>query len=100
MSPSKTPEDEAMEAIFVLNATREFWGDCWNDSKPKPAADQEPLFDAFGTVEMLLLCFESMHPALLMNQVLAVNLAMSNFIVQSSAPSAKIRPIEDALRRL
>uniref|UniRef100_A0A7S3Q2Y0 Rab3 GTPase-activating protein catalytic subunit n=1 Tax=Chaetoceros debilis TaxID=122233 RepID=A0A7S3Q2Y0_9STRA len=100
VSPSKTPEDEAMEAIFVLNATREFWGDCWNDSKPKPAADQEPLFDAFGTVEMLLLWFESMHPALLMNQVLAVNLAMSNFIVQSSAPSAKIRLIEDALKRL
>ena len=42
VSPSKTPEDEEMEAIFVLNATRELWGDCWNDSKPKPAADQEP----------------------------------------------------------
>ena len=99
-SPTKTPEDEAFEALSVLSATRSFWSACWDEAKPNPAQDQDPLFDAFSTVEMLLLWFESMHPAILINQILAVNIAMANFILQSSSPSNNLRPVRDALLRL
>ena len=99
-SPTKTPQDEACEALSVLSATRSFWSGCWDESKPNQAQDQQPLFDAFGTVEMLLLWFESMHPAILINQILAVNIAMANFILQSSSPSYNLRPVRDALLRL
>jgi Rab3 GTPase-activating protein catalytic subunit len=96
----KGPEDEAFEALFILNATREFWTACWEEAKPISALDQKPLFDAFSTVEMLLLWFESMHPAILINQVVAVNIAMANFILQTSNSCSNIRPIREALERL
>ena len=99
-SPTKTPEDDAFEALSVLRATRAFWSTCWGEAQPNPAQNQEPLFDAFSTVEMLLLWFESMHPAILINQILAVNIAMANFILQSSSPSNNLRPVKDALLRL
>jgi Rab3 GTPase-activating protein catalytic subunit len=100
VSPTKTPEDEAFEALFTLSATRTFWFDCWDEGKSISAEDQEPLFDAFSSVEMLLLWFESMHPAILINQALAINITMANFILQASAPSLNLRAVKDALMRL
>lgn len=97
---SKSPTEEAAEALFILDATRSFWTQCWDDAKPIPAKDQSPLFDAFSAVEMLLLWFETMHPAILINQIVAVNLAMANFILQTSHSSATLRPIREALIRL
>ena len=81
-SRNKSPEDEMNESILILNATRKLWIDCWDESEPIPAEEQKPLFDAFRTVEMLLLSLESMHPSILMNQVLAVNLSTANFILK------------------
>lgn len=97
---NKTPMDEATEALFILDATRSFWTQCWEDAKPIPAKDQSSLFDAFGAVEMLLLWFETMHPAILINQIVAVNIAMANFILQASHSLSSLRPIREALVRL
>lgn len=100
ISPSKSPEDAAYEALYTLSATRTFWADCWDEAGPISADDQQPLFDAFTSVEMLLLWFESIHPAILINQVLAINISMANFILQASAPSFRLRPVKEALLRL
>jgi len=94
------PTDEAAEALYVLDATRSFWSQCWDEAKPVPAKDQTPLFDAFSAVEMLLLWFETMHPAILINQIVAVNIATANFILQTSNSLTTIRPIREALVRL
>ncbi len=99
-SPPKSPEDEAFEAFYVLDATRMFWSKCWKESNPIAAEDQEPLFDAFSSVEMLLLWFDSIHPAILMNQVLGVNITMANYILQTSSPRMNLRPVKEALMRL
>ena len=100
ISPTKTVEDEAFEALYILDATRKFWCDCWDESTSECAEDQKPLFDAFSTVEMLLLWFESIHPAILINQILGVNIAMANFVLQTSATSLDLRPVNNALLHL
>ena len=93
---TKSAMEEAQEALLVLDATRTFWSETWEEAEACPASNQDPLFDAYSTVEMLLHSFESMHPALLMNQVLAVNLAMAYFILQSSKPPCRISYLDDA----
>ena len=77
--------DNASEAIQVLTAMRDFWSNTWDEASPCPAAEQEPLFDAVRTVEMILDSFETMHPASLLNQIMAVNLASAYFTLLSSA---------------
>jgi Rab3 GTPase-activating protein catalytic subunit len=57
-------------------------------------------FDAFSTVEVLLLWFESIHPAILINQILAVNIDMTVLILQLSSLSNKLSPIKDTLLHL
>ena len=99
-SRGKSPEVVMAESILVLNATREFWSECWEESKPIPASEQSPLFDAYNTVEMLLLSLESMHPAVLLNQILAVNLSAANFILKASAPSCRVKTVDEALDRM
>ena len=56
----------------------------WADVKAVAACDQEPLFDAESTVEVALDFLENVHPAAFMGQVVAVNLAMSYFILNTS----------------
>jgi len=103
--PSKTSNDarpckNPMEAFQILDATRSFWSNTWNEAKPCAASDQSPLFDAFSTVEMLLLSFESLHPANLINQILAVNIANANFLLASSGRSLNMPIVDVALDEL
>jgi len=77
--------DLASEAIQILNATRDFWTTTWEEASPVAAIDQDPLFDVEVTVEKVLASFEEMHPAELMNQIMAVNLSMSYFSLIASA---------------
>ena len=67
--------EEASEAIAILMSLRAFWEDTWEEAESCPAFDQEPLFDPYARAEKVLHLFETTHPALLMNQVLAVELS-------------------------
>ena len=90
--------EEASEAIAILMSLRAFWEDTWEASEPCPAHEQEPLFDPYSTVEMVLHSFETIHPALLMNQVLAVKLSNAKFVLDSAAtPARQIRSVDRGL---
>jgi Rab3 GTPase-activating protein catalytic subunit len=93
--------DRASEAMRVLVATREFWGKTWEEAKPVPAAEQEPLFDYSTTVEMILDYLEQLHPANLLNQVMAVNLSSAYFVLASSAKGTmKIGIVQLSMKKL
>lgn len=93
--------DRASEAMRVLVSTRDFWGKTWEEATPIPAAEQDPLFDYSTTVEMVLDHLEQLHPANLMNQVMAVNLSSAYFTLASSARGAmKIGIVQLSLKRL
>jgi Rab3 GTPase-activating protein catalytic subunit len=93
--------DKAAEAIRVLNFTRDFWADTWEEAEPIPAYDQEPLFDAENTVEMALDYLETLHPASLLNQIMAVNIGSAYFIMVTSAGKAlNIPMVVTTLQRL
>lgn len=93
--------DRATEAIHILNETRNFWSSTWDEATALPAVDQKPLFDVFSTVEMALDYLENMHPAILMNQVMAVNLSNSYFLLANSAKDAtKVDVVKTLLIRL
>ncbi|CAB9500342.1 Rab3 GTPase-activating protein catalytic subunit [Seminavis robusta] len=85
--------DRAAEAIQMLNETREFWSRTWEEATPIPASEQKLLFDASSTVEMALDFMENMHPAILVNQVLAVNLASSYFTLVHAAKEVGVLKI-------
>lgn len=80
--------DKASEAIRVLDETRTFWTRTWDEADACPAMEQNPLFDAANTVEMTLDFLETIHPAILLCQVMAVNLAMAYFTLVVSAEDA------------
>lgn len=93
--------EEASEAIAILMSLRAFWEDSWEEAEEVAAFDQEPLFDSYATVEMILHSFETIHPALLMNQVLAVKLTNAKFVLESDAhPAMKIRTVSHGLKKL
>eukprot|EP00536_Pseudo-nitzschia_multiseries_P012324 jgi/Psemu1/208354/e_gw1.466.49.1 len=93
--------DKASEAMRVLVSTRDFWSQCWEQSLPVPAAEQHPLFDHVSTVEMVIDYLEQLHPANLMNQVMAVNLSSAYFALASSAKATmKIGIVQLSLKRL
>ena len=73
----------------------------WADVKAVAACDQEPLFDAESTVEVALDFLENVHPAAFMGQVVAVNLAMSYFILNTSkGETIRIPFVRDKIDRL
>lgn len=93
--------DAASEAVEFLTATRDFWADTWLVATPKPAEEQHPLFDGSEEIEKILHYFEMMHPAHLINQVLAVNFTNANFILRSTAgPAMKIPCIQRSFATL
>lgn len=80
---------------------RTFWEDTWEEAEPRPAFEQEPLFDPYSTVEMVLHSFETIHPALLMNQALAINFASAKFVLEmASEPAIKISSINQTMMHL
>ena len=91
-------DKEAEKAAFILDQTRFFWLDTWDEADPISASEQIPLFDVFSTVEMILISFEGMHPAQLLNQILAVNFAMVDFILSSSKPVYQLDLVDRALK--
>lgn len=93
--------EEASEAIAILMSLRAFWEDTWEEAESCPAFEQEPLFDPYSTVEMLLHSFETIHPALLMNQVLVVKLSNAKFVLESAAhPARKVISVATVLLNL
>eukprot|EP00980_Cylindrotheca_fusiformis_P003213 scaffold732_cov114-Cylindrotheca_fusiformis.AAC.1 len=98
---SATMLDKASEAMRVLSSTREFWSKTWESATPIPAAEQDPLFDYAMTVEMVLDFLGQMHPASLVNQVMAVNLSSAYFTIVSAAEeSYKVGLVRAALQKL
>lgn len=91
--------DKATEAIQMLNETREFWSRTWDEATVIPASDQKLLFDVTSTVEMALDFLENMHPAILMNQIMAVNLAVSYYTLLGSAKEVGVLKIGGLVRR-
>jgi len=93
--------EEASEAIAILMSLRAFWEDSWEEAEEVAALNQEPLFDPYTTVEMVLHSFETIHPALLMNQVLAVKLTNAKFVLESDAkPAMKVQSIAQGMKRM
>jgi Rab3 GTPase-activating protein catalytic subunit len=94
--------EEASEAIAILMSLRAFWEDTWEEAEPCPAFDQEPLFDPNSTVEMVLHSFETLHPALLLNQVLSVAFTNVKFVLvdKAAGPANEIRSVAIGLANL
>lgn len=93
--------DNASEAMRVLVSTREFWGKTWEEAAPVPAAEQDPLFDYNITIEMILDYLEQLHPANLMNQVMAVNLSSAYFALALAAQGTmKIGIVQLSMKKL
>lgn len=93
--------EEASEAIAILMSLRSFWEDSFEDAEPQPAAEQQPLFDPYSTVEMVLHSFETIHPSLLMGQALAVNLTNAEFVLETAAkPVICVHSVEQSLLRV
>ncbi|KAL3761539.1 hypothetical protein ACHAW5_003087 [Stephanodiscus triporus] len=94
--------EEASEAINILMSLRAFWEDTWEEAEPCPAFDQEPLFNPNSTVEMVLHSFETMHPAILLNQVLSVTLTNVKFVLleRAAGPARNVRSVALGLANL
>jgi len=80
---------EASESISLLMNLRAFWEDSWDEAEAEAAFEQDPLFNPYITVEMMLHSLETIHPALLMNQVLAVNLSNARFVLSAASKHAR-----------
>jgi hypothetical protein len=93
--------DQASEAMKVLMATRDFWATTWEQATAVPAAEQQPLFDFESTVEVAIDYLEQMHPANLVNQVMAVNLSSAYFALVSAAEDAlKVGLVRTGIEKL
>ncbi|KAL3944147.1 MAG: hypothetical protein SGBAC_001794 [Bacillariaceae sp.] len=96
-----TKLDRASEAMRILTSTRSFWTKTWESAKPIPASEQEPLFDYAMTVEMVIDFLGQMHPASLVNQVMAVNLSSAYFTLMSAAEACReVRLVKAAMEKL
>jgi len=92
---------EASEAISLLMNLRAFWEDSWDEAEAEAAFEQDPLFNPYITVEMMLHSLETIHPALLMNQVLAVNLSNARFVLSAASKQARqIHILAEGFRNL
>ena len=91
----------ASQALLILSSTRNFWSDTWDDAPACPAMEQESLFDVMSTMEMVLDHLGTLHPASLLNQMMAVNLSTSYFALVTSAGETKcIGVVEKSLAEL
>jgi len=93
--------EEASDAIAILMSLRTFWEESFEESEPCPAAEQQPLFDPYSAAEMVLHSFETIHPSLLMGQVLAVNLKSAEFVLETaSQPVQRVPRVQQCLQRM
>ncbi len=92
---------EASAAISILMNLRAFWEDTWDEAEAEAAFEQDPLFNPYITVEMMLHSLETIHPALLMNQIFAVNLSNARFVLKSASNQARqVRILAEGFRKL
>lgn len=97
----QNPIVKKSESSVLMEMTTNFWKTAWESSHPKTAAENEPLFDPISTAEMALHYLEALHPATLLCNVLAVNLAAAYFCLVFSAEEAvEIPSIRASLRKL
>ena len=100
-SNSKEKLEKASEAIHALTAMRNFWYETWEKATPLAASEQEPLFDPEVTSAGAMHAMETIHPANLLNQILAVNLSAAVFVLYSEAGATRqIRAVRNALQKL
>lgn len=95
-------DDESQEAkleraISIVNCTRDFWLDTWAEAVPIAAIEQPALFDLVNTIEIVLDNFETIHPASLLNQIMAVNLSMAYFAIVSTSGKCLMLPSVEAV---
>lgn len=101
ISPVVQKLSQANQSIQALELMRSFWIETWEKAEPIPAIEQDPLFDAESTVEVALDFLENIHPATLICQVAAVNLAMSYFSLCACAgESIALNSVRVALDQL
>mgnify|MGYP005847302801 CR=1 FL=1 len=91
--------DKASEAILMLNETREFWKNTWDEAIPKAASEQKPLFDVNSTVEMAVDFLETLHPAVLVGQIMSVSLAVAYFTLMGAAKETNVLKVGGLLQR-
>ena len=100
-SNSKEKIEKASEAIHALTATRNFWYETWEKAPPLAASEQEPLFDPEVASAVAMHAMETIHPANLLNQILAVNLSAAVFVLHSEAGATRQIPaVRKALQKL
>ena len=100
-SNSKEKLEKASEAIHALTAMRNFWYETWEKAPPLAASEQEPLFDPEVAAAVAMHAMETIHPANLLNQVLAVNLSAAVFVLHSEAGATRQIPaVRNALQKL
>ena len=100
-SNSKIHLESASQAIHALTAMRKFWGNSWEEAEACPASQQETLFDPDVAAARVIHSLDTIHPAHLMNQMLAVNLSSALFVLYSEAgDSVNIPIVKQALEGL
>ena len=98
---SKGELEKASEAIHALTATRTFWYETWEKAEPFAASEQEPLFDPEVASAVAIHALETIHPAHLLNQILAVNLSGAVFALHAEAGATRQIPaVRNALNKL
>jgi Rab3 GTPase-activating protein catalytic subunit len=98
---TESPAKRRARAMEVLSATCDFWIKTWEMATPEPAVEQEPLFDLSNTVELVLDTLETIHPASLLNQIMAVNLSMAYFAIVSTIGNGwQLPSVRTSLHRL
>lgn len=100
-SNSKEKLEKASEAIHALTAMRNFWYETWEKAAPLAASEQEPLFDPEVASAVAMHALETIHPANLLNQILAVNLSAAVFVLHAEAGATRQIPaVRSALQKL
>jgi len=98
---SKENLEKASEAIHALTAMRNFWYETWEKAPSLAASEQEPLFDHDVTANIAMHALETIHPANLLNQILAINLSAAVFVLYSEAgASRQIPAVRNVLQKL
>ena len=95
---SDSKGDQAMD---IIASTRTFWLDTWDEAIPLPAIEQPALFDLSNTIELVLDNLETIHPASLLNQIMAVNLSMAYFtLISTAGKCSRLVPVKASFRTL
>jgi Rab3 GTPase-activating protein catalytic subunit len=97
----ESQQEQDIQAKRIVEQTQAFWLQTWKEARAIPANEQEPLFNAENTVEVSLDYLETLHPAVLLCNVMSVNLSVAYFTLLFSAGDAlRIAHVKSSLSRL